>query len=176
MDKEQNNVTKKRVAKKKVAKKKVAKKRVVRRKVVTVETLIERATDRGSFSESNKVAVKQYKKSQTASNQASRKVEAAQARVDKAAATVGNAKSVKQKESAKNRLVAAKAAVREAVVQRRMVIKDEKTAAALLGKLDKLHDKAYVVFLKEYEKAAKAAAKPRKAKRRVARKKVSKKA
>jgi len=161
--------------KKRVAKKKVAKKRVVRRKVVAVGTLVERATDRGAFSETNKLVAKQYKKTQTANNQANRKVESARARVEKVAAAAGNAKSVKQKDSARTRLAAAKAAVREAIVLQRMAVKEEKTAVALLGKLDKLHDKAYAAFVKNYEKAAKAAAKPRKMKRRVARKKVVKK-
>lgn len=175
MAEEQKKVTKKSVAKKAPSKKKVAKKRVVRRKVVTLENLIERATGRASFSESNKNAIKRYKASQTAMNQAGRKVESAKARVEKAAAAVGNAKTAKQKVLAKSRLDAAKAVVREASLQGRMVVKEEKAAAALLAKLDKLYDRAYSAFLKGYERDAKAAAKPKKVVRRVAKKKVVKK-
>jgi hypothetical protein len=178
-------VTKKTVAKttaaKKTAtkttatKKKVTKKRVVRRKTIAVETLMERAAERGSISEVNKAAVKQFKASQTAINQADRKFESAKVRVEKAAAAVGNSKSEKQKALAKTRLDAAKAAVREATVQRGMVAKEEKSAVVLLTKLDKLYDKGYAAFVKGYEKNAKAAAKPKNIKRRAAKKKAVKK-
>ena len=175
MAEEQKKVTKKRVAKKKVAKKKVAKKRVVRRKVNTVADLLERATERGSFSQANKEGVRQYKTSQTAMNQANKKVETAKARVEKASAAVGNAKSAKQKDLAKTRLAAAKVAVREAVMQGRQVAKDERSAVVLLAKLDKLYAKAHAAFLRSYEKDARKAAKPRKMKRRAAKKKAVKK-
>ncbi len=175
MAEEQKKVTKKRVAKKKVAKKKVAKKRVVRRKVNTAADLLERASSRSSFSQANKEGVRQYKTSQTAMNQANKKVETAKARVEKASAAVGNAKSAKQKDLAKTRLAAAKVAVREAVMQGRLVVKEEKSAVALLAKLDKLYAKAHAAFLRAYEKDARTAAKPRKVKRRAAKKKAVKK-
>ena len=175
MAEEQKKVTKKSVKKKAVSKKKVAKKRVVRRAAVAVDTLIARATERGSFSESNKNAVKRYKASLTAANQANKKAESAKARVEKASAGVTNAKTDKQKELAKSRLDAAKAAVREATAQRRLADKEGKEAVALLVKLDKLHDKAHAAFLKAYERDAKTAAKPKKVVRRVARKKAVKK-
>ena len=175
MAEEQKKVTKKRVAKKAAAKKKVTRKRAVRRKVVTVENLIERASARASFSEANKGAVKRYKASQVAMNQADRKVASAQARAEKAVAAVGNAKTPKQKALAKSRLAAAKAAVGEAGQQRRLVVKEGKSAASLLGKLDKLYDKSYAAFLKAYERDARAAARPKKVVRRATKKKVVKK-
>ena len=163
---------------KKTSKKKASKKKAARKVVMPIEKVIETVAAQSKVSPACKEAVISFNAAMRSLAAVNKKVIAFTGRFEKSLANVDKAKTPKQKDLAKQRLAASKAAKAEVIADAKAKTKAANDAEKVLRALAILYNSSLTRFQKEFARNAASRAKalkPKTTRRRVTKKTAVKK-